>query len=476
MADVFICVDALKPSDTAIEQAYSLGSGPVYTGAPVLIDTGDGEQASLLPSSNTYATWFSGRNAYKLVNRQQVPYASVILKSTDKGSTWAPLDLGNSPAFQHCSGYFDGLRTVFCAFVTANSGAGVIELRNFDLVSETWGAVYGIAGAPVAGGTVAVWKRPNSTLLILYNGRTVGNPTASGMGGASYDLLAGSWGAPFDVGGNVLLLTGWDAAQTVCSPQFATSVKDSTGVVHVFFNSSSNQTVPVVWGNRCFHQAVNVDDSLGPFTDFPGQVAPFPAFPYNSQQLNAYEGSPLGTPVIVGDMLVLPVLMRNDSIIDRFPVQLANVYIGSPVANPVWSLNSAATIDPGALLDDFIFPQQSPMAACDGTTLYCVFPCQDEDGQNFARLRLCQTTNLANPADPASWSASTIFDLQVNAPAGFQFPTQELVNPSIAIPGSGLPNVIIQLIGWKLYPKSSCPDPVETPAVSSNWADMWSKP
>ncbi len=144
--------------------------------------------------------------------------------------------------------------------------------------------------------------------------------------------------------------------------------------------------------------------------------------------------------------------MRNDSIIDRFPLQVPNVYVGTPVSAPVWSLDSAGTIDPGVLVDDFIWVEEAPVATFDGTTIYCVYPAQDADGQNFARMRLVQTANLASPT--AGWSGATIFDLQMDAPAGFQFPTQELVGLSIFAPAPAAPvppGLRVSLYGYKRF-------------------------
>jgi len=462
VAQVFISADSLSPDDQVTELAYSYGPGPTYT--PVQIDSA-GQQATLIPASNTRCMFQFGDAIYKLVNRQSNPFATVVCKSIDSGATWEVLDSAGSPAFETCSGYFDG-SIVVCAFVNANGTGGDINLINFDLALETWSAVYGTAGAPAAAQSAAItiWKRPDDTLLVLFGSRDDFDPGGnSGIGGVVYN---GAWGVPFDVGAALLGLTGWDSTQTVVTFPHSTSAMDSTGRVHCFFNTGSVQTVPVVWGNRCFYQAIELDDSLGSFLDFPGQVAPFPAFPYNRQQLTAFQGSPMGQPVVVNDAIVLPVLMRNDSTIDRFPLELANVYIGSPLAAPVWALDTAGTIDPGALVDDFIFPQEAPAAFFDGTTIYALFPAQDEDGQDFARLRLAQTTNLDNPA--AGWTALTAFDLQVDAPPDFNFSGQVLTSPAVFAPGAAPPDsqsVVILLVGWKLYPISPCADAVEAVEV-----------
>ena len=460
MADsVFLSADSLTP-DLLAERSYSYGAGPSY--APVLIDpAGNGEQASLLCAGNTRAVFKFGRAIYKLLNRQQAP-ATVLCKSTDDGATWSVLDSGNSPAFLCCSGYFDlASSTVYCAFNSVNAASGAIHLINFNLITETWGAAYGTSGAPTSAQSagIAIWLRPDNTLAVLFDNRGDFVGTESGIGAAVYDLTGAAWRAPFDVGVALLGLTGWDNTLTVVNFSQSSSVLDpATGTIHCFFNTLSTVISPT-WNNRVFYQQILLSDALGVFFDFPGQTAPFPAPPRNTQQLIAFSGPPMGNPVIVGDFLVLPVLMRNDTA-DVFPHQLANVYLGSPVDNPAWVLDTAASIDPGAFSDDTIYPNEAPTLSFNGSTLYAVFTAQDSDGQLFARLRLCQTSDLSNPA--AAWSALTAYDLQTGPPPGFQSPDQELVGAAIFAPApESVQSVVITMFGWKLYPISPCEDAID---------------
>ena len=425
---IYVSADSLKPSDHTVEQAYYYGDGSsVPFGPPVLIDSGDGQEETLLPAGNTQSVFVYGGNLYKLLNRQQV-FATVICKSTDGGATWTVLDSANSPLFETCSGFFDETNgLVICAYVDANGAAGNIRLRNFNLATGLWEVVNPHVG-PATGqaASIAVFQRTDNTVIVLFQNRNSFNPgDPSGLAAVVYDPVATSWGSTFDVGAALLLLPGWDATQTIVNMSNVRVTMDSaTGVIHSFFSTSSIQTVPVVWGNRVFYQAIKLDNSLGSFNDFPGQVAPFPAPPYNKQQLEAFSGPPFGNPLIIGSNILLPVSQRNDSLIDRFPFQLPNLYIGTPLAAPMWTLQPG-TIDPGPLADDFIWIQQAPSITYDGTTVSVVYSAQDEDGQNLARLRMTQTTDTTTYA-AASWTGQTIFDLQVDAPVGFNFPTQFL--------------------------------------------------
>ncbi len=463
MANLSLVADSFSDNTQSFEPSYAYGPGPSY-GPPVLMDSGNGEGCTAYwGASNTRATISFGGALYKLLQRDNATAGQVrtlVVKSTDSGATWAQLDLSNSPQV-FGTGYFDQSGSqIICAV----NVAGAMHLQNFDLISETWGAVYGTSGSPVvanSGGSgtdiLTIWKRSNNTLLVLYNSRT-GFPAASGFGGASFDLVGLTW-STFDAGAGITGLAGWTAAD-VFPLDLHSSTMDSNGIVHFFFSTTSI-SLPTTWDQRCFYQAINLDNSLGAFFDFPGQVAPFPAPPYNRRQLGAFSGGLLGHPVIVSDQIVLPVFVRNDGVADRFPLRLPGIYIGTPVAAPVWSLAPPSdpqfTVDPAALVNDLIAPQEGMYCEFDGTTVYYLYSAQDDDGQNQARLQLCQSSNLANLFDQASWSSVTAFDLQVGpVPPGFQFATQILNAAAVAAPGGPSPTIDCNnpLTGQVGYPYS----------------------
>ncbi len=434
MSQVFITADSLKPSNHLVEQSYSYGPGPSYTLTQTLIDSlTDAQQASILAAA-TFGVWKYGTAVYISLVTQQAPNRELrIFTSSDDGATWTELDTGSGPSFQWATGFFDGNHTFYCAFRANNTAAGAINLQNFDLATGLWGAVYGTSGAPTADGTgIAVYLREsNNTLLVLYGNRNSFNaPDPSGVGGVSFDLTALTWGVPFDVGAALLALPGWDATQTTCPAAQLTSYIDASDNVGVFFRTNSVQTSPVIWGNRAFYQQILPDDSLGSFEDFPNQDVAVSG----KQDLEVFTGSPMGRPVLLvdQDMIVLPVSMNNR--IQGFPLQLPNVYLGTPISAPVWSINLNVTLDPEALVDTTIYAESAPAAAFDGQRIYAVWSAQDSDGQNQARLRLGFTSNLVAPDQ--DWSAQTIYDLQVDAAPGFNFSQQILAAPSISIPAA----------------------------------------
>jgi hypothetical protein len=431
----YITCDLQRPSDNA-ETCFSLGYQHF---APTEIDTAGNasESASLTPASNTRGVFKRGNALYKLLNRQHAPFGTVICKSINQGGSWTLLDGANSPTSNAASGFYDAASSsVFCAFNSAVP-AGNVNLITFNLVTEKWGAVFGVAGAPAVfgGESFTVWKRPDSTLLVLFDDRNsfnVGDP--SGISAAAFNLDTGVWGAAFDVGANVIALPSWDSTQSLLTINRSSSVMDSTGIVHVFMNVTSLQLVPVIWSNRCFYQAIRLNNSLGSFFDFPGQVAPLTG---GKQDLVAFSGAPLGIPVIVNNTIVLPVLNTNRGA-DPLPSQLANVYLGTPVSGPVWSKDVTKTIDPGAIVDDSIWPQEVPMLVFDGVSISATFGAAGTGGQVLYRVRLCQTLNLGSPSD--SWAAQTILNVS-------DFPIFAAVpGQSVSTAGIGLgsdPNVYL---------------------------------
>ncbi len=442
MGTVYISADSFSPADHVTEKAYFYGGGPGYP-APIDMDSGGaGEQNALLPAGNTRGSFVYGGKLFQML-ADQTAQTTIMVKSSDNGATWSVADSLNSLAFDSSSGYFDSAGgTVTIAYISNNAGAGALRLIVFDLITETWGAVLPSVG-PMADNNagVTIWVRSDGTYLVIYPGRLT--VTGSGISAVAYDPIGATWGTPFDPGINITTLPGWDATQTGVSIGDVRSIVDpATGIVHLFFGTLSLQTVPVVWGNRVFYQQILLDNStpatVNRFFDFPGQVAPFPAFPYNTQQLNVFSGVPFGNPVIVGSNIVLPVSYRNDSVIDRFPHQLPTVYLGTPISAPVWSLppvtDPQSTIDPGTLVNDLIWIQEAPCISFDGNTMYVAYSAQADDGSNLSRIRLCSSSNLANPQDDASWSATTIFDLTIDAPPGFNFVGQFLSGAGVFTP------------------------------------------
>jgi hypothetical protein len=137
-------------------------------------------------------------------------------------------------------------------------------------------------------------------------------------------------------------------------------------------------------------------------------------------------------------IIAVPCLTTNRNVLG--PRQIACLYIGTPISAPVWTVDYAKSIDPETFIDDSIYPEELGDTIFDGTTLYVTFSAQGADfATDFERVRLCQTANLASPAD--GWTAATIFSLSVDSPPGFNFVGQELRTVAAFIP-SGAPSPV----------------------------------
>jgi hypothetical protein len=443
VATIYITADALTPADHAIEAAYAFGGGPTYD--PVAIDGATQGNEAANRGAAVFTNFGFGGNLYAWLNNPHAaPLSSFVSKSTDHGVTWAKLDGASSPPYEIGRAYFDAsTSSLICCFITSNVGAvAPLVFQDFSLLTETWGAAYGVAGAPSGKQITAVYKRPDDTLLVIYQDRSgFGAAEGSGVQCAIYDIGAHAWVTDFDAGANIIAQTGWDSTQTLCTALNTRTYMDAAGNVGVFPNTSSLQTVPVIWINRYFYQRILLDNSLGSFFDFPGQVQPLtpaPPFGFGAQDLVAFSGSAIGRPALLPsqDIIAVPCLTTNRNGVG--PRQLACLYIGTPISAPVWTVDYAKSIDPESLIDDSIYPEELGDTIFDGTTLYVTFSAQGADfSTDFERVRLCQTANLASPAD--GWTAATIFSLSVDSPPGFNFAGQELRTVAAFIPSSASP-------------------------------------
>src|SRR6185503_2726942 len=217
----------------------------------------------------------SGGNLFAFSGWSPTPSTSglVVSKSTDGGATWTNLDTASGPASSS---------TVFGSAVQRGStltvawfdgGSPVVQLVDFDLTAGTWGAPYGVSGAPVpsgAGVSIGCWYRAgDNSLVVFYPDLASG----SGLWASVYDLTGGSWGAPIDVGTNITGLPNYmSAAPTI---ERMSACIDSADNIYLFFSTAANLAVSNDWSFRVFMQqftaANGVPNTAAGFHDFPGQ-------------------------------------------------------------------------------------------------------------------------------------------------------------------------------------------------------------
>src|SRR5581483_8487567 len=183
-----------------------------------------------------------------------------VFVSSDKGSTWAALDAAHAPvrgtagATGGC--YFDGGHTVTVAWTDGSQlgATGTIHLQDFDLSAGVWGAAYGAAGSPVVNLVDQIYKRPDGSLIALFN-RTFAAGRVQGLSAAVFS--AGAWGAAFPIDSNI-------TAGNVSDSRAAT-VMDASGNLYVFTRCTDTATFSTHFWS---FQIVNADNSLGASHNF----------------------------------------------------------------------------------------------------------------------------------------------------------------------------------------------------------------
>jgi len=324
-----------------------------------------------------------------------------VFVSSDKGSTWAALDAAHAPvrgtagATGGC--YFDGGHTVTVAWTDGSQlgATGTIHLQDFDLSAGVWGAAYGAAGSPVVNLVDQIYKRPDGSLIALFN-RTFAAGRVQGLSAAVFS--AGAWGAAFPIDSNI-------TAGNVSDSRAAT-VMDASGNLYVFTRCTDTATFSTHFWS---FQIVNADNSLGASHNFA------------TTDLDATVNGN-GNPVLIGNQVVFGAMTPLTG------GQAAVVVVGTPLSAPVFTISPG--IDPGSPFSAG-GTYYVPVLAASATTLYGLIAITDTSGLNTVlSLRLGQTTNLANPA--AGWSWSEIYNI-ASGPPSFNFVGQVWNNRTLAI-------------------------------------------
>jgi hypothetical protein len=450
--NVTISADAFT-GDVFHEDRYFFGVKPPYS--PVLMAAGF--QTGLAYGSPVYGPFQLTSGAlYCLLAANSGAFIGVF-RSLDSGATWLEQDGGNHPTNGNnsVSCCVRNGNTLVVAYLSAAAPAQ-IRFRNFDLTANTWGAEYGSgAGVPTnAGNFSGVYVRPDGTLATIYQKTPNPAPPASNMGFAVYSQASpgGAWVTTIDAGTNLVADPGWGVGDLILVSKTC-SVMDPAGLIHSFPCDSQNGV--------CAYQQIKADNTLGPYQNFKAPVGP--------DNLQVFSGLPIGHPLVVGSNLVVPISAKLGPWPSGNPgLQTATIYVGAPLSNPVFTLLGIPGIDP----DDTNYlvngentdtPSNVPFLFSDGVTIFAVWPRLDSSatGNQFSQLRLGQTNNLTNPL--LGWTDSTIFDLALNSPPGFDFAGQEVQLPSVfsLVTPSTRPASFSGGAGPYVIPRPCCRDPHE---------------
>jgi hypothetical protein len=239
-----------------------------------------------------------------------------IYRSNNQGATWAVVDGAHSPSVQSTAVCL-GLTSLTLAYTPYNT-TGPIQFQDFDLVTQTWGAIYGATG-PNEAPEVLLTRSTGDKVLIV-------NTTPS----QAYVYAGGVWGAPIDL--TTLFPAGWSTYAYVAA------CIDATDTIHMFGYTGTPNS---------FYQQLLPSDALGGFQDLT-TVALLSA------------GGSFGSPVIVGTSIAMGAM----DVLGTY----AAVLTGTPLAVPVFTLTNCDPVQP--------IPAQNPthtLVVTDGVNLWAAF-------------------------------------------------------------------------------------------------------
>jgi hypothetical protein len=401
---------------------------PAYS--PVLIDPASKGSDAGLDAGATFGPFVYKGALWTFIQRiTQFPRRVSAFTSNDNGNTWTVVDDAHALTAgtnNNATLFFDGIQTVTFV-ITTGAGPWGMGLVQFNLATQKWSTLFATAGAPADNqGVTAIWVRPDGSRVILYS-------IASGTDSRLHYAVCSKTNVwtlgSTDLGTNMEALPGWTTAFPIISNQ-AHSIMDKSGKIHiVWYTGGIGSSGGHVWATRCFYQAINTDNSLGSFFDFPGQDQA-------TQDLGIISGGPLCVPMIIEaagpitSKIVLGVTRQSpaQSVNFHYPT----LWIGTPITAPVWTeLVAAGGVDTASgYSGQNTVPYEIGDAFTDGTCLYWIFTRNDLNYTFGQQLRLLQTCNLNDPTQ--GWSATTIFDISTGPPS-FNFAGQTLFLPSVRV-------------------------------------------
>lgn len=406
--------------------------------APVLIDPvnfGSGYIESTQLGNTPFL--FNGVLYFVGTSNTPAPFTLNISKSMDAGKTWQLVGQTQTTNF-NAAPFFDGDHSIIIAVSTsAREVSGTINLQNFDLDTETWGAVYGVAGAPTTFSIYSAGLRPDGSIIVLHSGPRAGAVgTGSGLFAAIF--AAGAWSTNFDAGTGITTLPSYDSVHDFAY-RAVFVVNPATGDSLVFFTTHGNLGPPN-WEGRGFFQLITSTNTLGTFFDFPGNDG------VGTTALQSICDAP---PIIVGNNVLLGISYAPAA--PALSYSVAALIIGVGLTAPVFSYQPAPYMDPQFSANNGAIGQpltQSPCLFFDGRTIFGVYAA-NRFSTDFSpnEVRLCYTNNPLNPG--SGWTASTIFATADQLP-DFRAAGQELFHPTV----TGVDDLLLFSVGANSPPSS----------------------
>lgn len=344
-----------------------------------------------------------------------------VFKSTDAGVSWAALDTGNAPVrgnnVPNAGSFFDGAHTITVAYTQGSPIStipGPILLQDFDLSTETWGAIYGV-GSPDIYTVNQAFKRSDGSLLVIC-----GDVLSSGILShiSAYVLASGVWSV-VDISGGMAGL-GWTT-----NGSSAAVYDSSSHIIHQFGKAFDGGS-----GQHTYYQQIHLNNSVDNFQ--------------NTTALFSTRFGAMANPILVGNQILWGVGDTGNT----FPT----IVIGTPLATPVFSVLSTPGIDPtGTPTSFFTLP---PTLATDGTTIFAVYI---EQLSPDLVVRLCQTTSVSDPT--LGWSGADLYNGGTDSPTIVrgQYPTLSVIGGLVYATTQGRASFFDEATNYSFVPVTSPP-------------------
>jgi len=368
-------------------------------------------------SAQSFAPFLHGGNLFycgQLVGNAVSPAKIYMLKSTDSGATWNILDLANSPSTSlqpapipppNGSALLDTtLQIVTVCYNDADLNVPAnrpVKLRDFDLVTETWGLDYGTVGAPSVFNCNQLFRRADTSLVFIQTRRPFTNTVVATV------FAAGVWSGPIALTSNLPAGQNNNGSSSACL--------DASDTIHIFMFTKDGSSL-----SFCTYQQLLSSNALGPFFNFTNEFGNLGTGNLGQIQM--------GDPIISGSNLVWGVIDVTGTV--------PTVMVGTPLAAPVFTVLPSPGIDAGFPAGSGSVPQ--PTLGTNGLKIFAVYVFVAPGGVN-SLVRMAQTSNVANPA--TGWTAEEIYDDSVGTVkflrAG-QYPSVRVIagsNPLVMVQG-----------------------------------------
>lgn len=251
--------------------------------------------------------------------------------STD-GTTYTELDSANAPNSDLGTLFYDAPNNqAIIALVqdTFPQSQQTVFLKTFSTLTNTWGANFAPGGPPAKTVVQHVFKRPDGTILVIYD---AGNGLApAGQTRLQANVWNGAaWVGAFDAGAGSFATDGANLIVVTCC-----AIMDSTtGNIHCVYTN----------GTHYYYQEILANNTLGTFHVFGA--------------LNLRNGA-FGNIILQGNSLFVGGLDSTATHNEFF--------IGTPLSAPVWN-----TITPANMVYTAGHVAGQPIVATNGTNIYAL--------------------------------------------------------------------------------------------------------